>query len=256
MSWYGAAFFALIVGTASAVWAEQNLYVAPVEILESHPLCNGMGKIAYSITFDTTDIRAIMGNADAAQPALCVIRHRKAGQLTEIPIPCPEPAAGATDLLRPTDLAFSINLSGKLVGCFGLTQHEFVALDWRLSATSPRGNFDTQGDLTTPAVSVHFNSPAVQSREVVEEETLSNPPVWAIVLNQLPVEDPEGSGKTLGITTYLGLSEQELVDGFCLRFMNEPQSCRRRTAAGWTLSALIGGEMMRNVTTSVDQGKP
>jgi hypothetical protein len=234
--------------------AERNFLVAPVEILESHPLCEGESLTAYRIAFDAKDIAARTGNAVAEIPSQCSIRTRRGAQVSEIAIPCRDAAIAVDEPSVPFGPPLGADLSGVLIGCYGFMKHQLVALDWRMSLGSGGGTIEIVGDLNNSAVTTYFNEPFATSRKA-EGETLSSPAIWTIVIDRLPLPDPQTSGGMIGVSTYLGLSEQKIEDGFCIKRLNEPQSCQTRPATGWTLYRAIRDDLIREITRYVDEAK-
>jgi hypothetical protein len=237
------------------VAARVNAQVAPIEILQSHPLCDGAGQVAYRVAFDAKDIQGRFGNVGEEQPAICSVGVRRGGEYNELVIPCAateQDQVAAPPLLNlPTD----IDLSGSIVGCFGLTSHEIVELEWRFSAEMPFGDRQEQSDLSNPAVTVIYDGPSVLASGNAETDNTVLPAVWVVILDRLPVPDPDGRDGTMGLTTYLALSPAELIYEWCVKPLNEPERCRARPVEGWNLSYRLDFGVLRDIVTYVEQGR-
>jgi hypothetical protein len=235
MNWYGVALFASVAGTVSAVSAEQNLYVAPFEVLEDYPLCDGAGKIAYRVVFDARQVKARFGIADVEQPTLCSIKQRSGVETREIPIPCPdsEPDYATQALLR--DLPRAVDISGEIIGCISTTSHEFVAANWQISAQTSQGPYEDKGDLSSPSLVMSFGGPSTVETDGPRDEQNGKPAMLGFLINRLKVTNPFADDVRLDITTYLVMSPYRYSQTVC-PYPAEPTSCRTYTpSAKWLM---------------------
>jgi hypothetical protein len=243
-----------LVGLPLVSHAEGNLLVTPIEILEEPLGCNEQNQMAYRLAFDAKALLARVGAPDSGRSERCFVRTRRGGELSEVVIPCPVPQGGEFAPVAPTDPSATVDFSGAIVGCYGMNGHSMVSLDWQLSGQAPSGVVSEAGDLSNPHLRVFFNAPTVQFMPP-EGESITNPAVWAIVLEDLPINGPGGHDEAIALTTYLGLSDTELVGGLCSRSWNEPQECYEQPADGTTLARLLYPAGLDDIIRYVDEGR-
>jgi hypothetical protein len=235
--------------------AQINAQVTQIEVLESHPQCTGADKIAYRVAFDAKGIDGRFSNVGEDQPAICSVGQRSGSEFREVVIPCASAEQNDVAPFPLYRLAIDLDLSGSIVGCFGLTTHEIVDAEWRLSALAPFGDYEEQGNLSNPTVTVLYDGPSVLASGNAETENTVLPAVWVLILDRLAVPDPDGRDGTMGLTTYLALSPAELIYEWCVKPLNEPERCRARPVEGWNLSYRLDFGVLRDIVTYVEQGR-
>lgn len=190
-----------------------NMAIAPLEILDSHSLCSGKGKIAYRVTFAAKQIKARFAVAGAEKSISCSITERHAGVVRKLAIPCPEDKVpDAYDKLA-ANLPQQVDLAGTLVGCLGLDSHEFVEGQWAISADTPEGRVENKGDLAEPSLSMGFAGPVISVQNQINLG--GKPPTIALVFDRMKATFLPASKQQFSLSTYLAISPQKQAGEMC-----------------------------------------
>jgi hypothetical protein len=138
----------------------KEIPVEVYEVLESHPACSGVGKIAYRVTFDALLDRAeYFSFADFDQALDCQITERRGTDQSDRKIPCDGvKEAHRIEEVRLRDFChkaperpeLNLRIEGALVGCLSTQGNEFLEGKWKLTGldglepASASGSFDDE----------------------------------------------------------------------------------------------------------------
>lgn len=190
-----------------------NMAIAPLEMLETHPLCSDEGKIAYRVTFAAKQIKARFGVLGAEKPGFCSITVRRGGKSERMPVECPNDKTPAIDDARVAQLPEAVDLSGTLIGCLGLDTNVFVEGHWTITADTPLGRIENNGDLAEPSLSLGFAGPVISMQN--QTSLGGKPPTIALVFDKMKATFLPAPQQQFSMSTYLAISPQNPMGEVC-----------------------------------------
>lgn len=211
---------AVVVMSATGVSAatDINMAIAPIELLDTHPLCAGTGKIAYRVAFEAKQIKARFGILGSEKAGFCSVTVRRGGKSQSIPVNCPDNKTPAMDDARVAQLPEAVDLSRTLVGCLTLDTNVFVQGHWKITADTPFGHVENEGDLAEPSLSIGFAGPVISEQNQISLG--GKPPTIALVFDKmkasfLPKPDVPAPEQQFSLSTYLAISAQKHTGEMC-----------------------------------------
>jgi hypothetical protein len=220
-------------------FAQQNVVVTPFELLPEHPLCKGVGTIAYRVNFQNQNVNGRFGNVEGARPAVCSIRTRKGSEAMDVPIPCPESASDNMVGAQAFALADSVSISADIVGCMTLTENKIVEAHWALEALNSFGQFKAYGDLSDAATEFLYAGPTFKT-EGVDTNAVLLQPMWSMLLRNTPVSEGARLRGELNLTTYVVFSPVPLMQRTCLSRGSPPTDCEPQPMGDWAMRDAFG----------------
>lgn len=204
---------AVMSAASASAGADFNMAIAPLELLETHPLCSGNGKIAYRVAFEAKQIKARFGVLGSEKPGFCSVTVRRGGKSERMPVNCPDNKTPAMDDVRVAQLPEAVDISGSLVGCLGMDTNVFVEGYWKITADTPLGRVENSGDLAEPSLSIGFAGPRIST----QNQTFlgGDQPTIALVFDKVKATFLKPTEQQFSLSTYLAISAQTHIQEMC-----------------------------------------